>query len=464
MHPKSKNNDNRNRLSDGDGGEGPREDHLAGYRAVVGLDWADNKHDICLLDLSSNRSEQITVKHEVDALVEFINRLRAEFVSSEGGADHGASEGKVAIVIEQKRGAMINFLLGLDFIEIFPIDPAKLSSFRKAIYPSGRKNDVIDSELAVEYFVKHGRHLGNPWKPDTSEMRELGFLTEDRRELIDERTKCVQRLGAALKQYYPLALELFEDLGSDLTCRFLKKWPSFEALRRARKDTVRRFFYANNSRSGKKIEQRLEAIGKAKALTGDQAVIAAMSRRVKVLAEEILLKNPAIKAYQKRIAELYNQATDAFIYESLPGAGEALEPRLMVVFGTDRTRYEAPGNITEYTGVAPVTQESGESKKTKHKNRKVKFRRGAPTFQRQTMVEFAGSSVRYCPWANAYYRLKESQGQKRQTILRGLAIKWTRIIFRCWRNNEPYDEQRYIAALKKKGSPLWGIMQETAIP
>lgn len=426
---------------------------LHGYGYIVGIDWADSKHDICLVDLRSQTSEQFVLKHQVADLSAFVERLRSK--SQEGG--------RVAVVIDQKRGALINFLLDLEFIDIFPLHTNKLDLFRQAIYPSGRKNDVIDSELFVEYFLKHGHHLGDPLKLDKAEVRELGFLLEDRRSIVDERTKCVQQIGAALKQYYPLALELFDDLSSSMACRFLEKWPTFESLKRARETTLRNFFYGNNSRSTKKIEERIQAIKEAQSLTSDPAVINASSRKVSRLAKEILTKNPDILAYNKRIKELYKMQEEAKIFESLPGAGEVMEPRLMAVFGTDRERFETAQNVTEYTGVAPVTRESGFSRKSQRKTRVVNFRIGAPKFLRQSLVEYAGSSVQYCPWAKAYYAMKQDQGQKRQTILRGLAIKWVRVIFECWKRNQPYSEERYIEALKRSGSPICAQMEKMGI-
>ena len=86
--------------------------------------------------------------------------------------------------------------------------------------------------------------------------------------------------------------------------------------------------------------------------------------------------------------------------------------------------------------------------------------RGAPTFIRQTFVEFAKHSTRNCDWAKAFYQIKEEEGQPCQTILRALALKWTRILFRCWKNGESYDEQKYLQSLQRRGSPVWKRLQQ----
>jgi hypothetical protein len=35
-----------------------------------------------------------------------------------------------------------------------------------------------------------------------------------------------------------------------------------------------------------------------------------------------------------------------------------------------------------------------------------------------------------------------------------LAYKWIRIIFRCWKDGKPYDEEVYLNSLRRRGSQL----------
>jgi hypothetical protein len=78
-------------------------------------------------------------------------------------------------------------------------------------------------------------------------------------------------------------------------------------------------------------------------------------------------------------------------------------------------------------------------------------------------VEWAGLSVRYSFWAKAYYRQQEAKGKPHNTIIRSLAFKWIRILFRCWKTYTLYDESTYLTALKSKGSPLLKFAVESKL-
>jgi transposase len=147
------------------------------------------------------------------------------------------------------------------------------------------------------------------------------------------------------------------------------------------------------------------------------------------------------------IAAAFAAHPEAHLYAALPGAGPALAPRLLVAFGTDRTRYPAAASLQKYSGIAPVKEQSG-------RQVWVHWRWNAPKFLRQTFVEWAGQTIPKCAWAKAYYLQQKRAGKRHQTILRGLAFKWIRILWRCWQDHIPYDESRYINSLTHQNSPL----------
>jgi transposase len=151
------------------------------------------------------------------------------------------------------------------------------------------------------------------------------------------------------------------------------------------------------------------------------------------------------------------QHPDAAIFTSFPGAGEALAPRLLAAFGSDRQRLSTPAAMQNFSGVAPVTKRSGRSKI-------VHRRYACPKFLRQTFHEFAAYSVLKSPWAKAYYRLRRAQGQRHHAAVRSLAYKWIRILFRCWKDRIPYDEARYLTALQKRSAPLLQHLDMSAAP
>ncbi len=99
------------------------------------------------------------------------------------------------------------------------------------------------------------------------------------------------------------------------------------------------------------------------------------------------------------------------------------------------------------SGIAPVTEMSGQ-KRFGH------WRFACPKFIRQTFQEFADHSRRWCRWAKTYYELQLDRGKSHNAAVRALAYKWIRILFRCWKNRQPYQDDTYIQSLSKHGSAV----------
>jgi transposase len=160
-----------------------------------------------------------------------------------------------------------------------------------------------------------------------------------------------------------------------------------------------------------------------------------------------------IKQYEKQIAEVFAQHPDREIFSSLPGAGPVLAPRLLASMGSERERFDSAKNLQRYTGIAPVTKQSG---KTHHVHRRYL----CPKFERQSFHEFADQSILACRWAAAFYLDQRTKGKPHHTAVRALAFKWQRIIWRCWMSRTPYKEQTYEAALRKRGSKCLGLFDK----
>lgn len=424
------------------------------YAAVIGIDWADRKHDLATVPLSVTQQparppELSILEHKTEALIEWISSVQERF-----------SGGRIAIAIEQRKGALIHFLSGFDFIDLYPIEPLSLNSYRKALYPSGAQSDPVDAALLAEFLLKHQDRL-RCYRPQSAPVRQCAQYCEHRRRFVDERAQALQCLKASLKLYFPLALELFADLSTDLVRAFLGRWSTLEQLQRANPATLRSFFYRHGSRSKKVITRRLELIAAARPLTSDPGVIEPQRLRVKCLLEQIGTLSRSIAAYEERIEGLIQLLDCDGVFASLPGAGACLVPRLAVLFGQDRSRFESAAEVQMLTGTAPVTRQSG-------KKKLVSMRWACSTFQRQSLVEYALSSLRFSQWARAFYasHMPEDPNADKPTytVLRKLAFKWLRIIYRCWQTRTPYDESRYLESLRRSGSPLWRHLQQANAP
>jgi transposase len=414
------------------------------YAVLVGLDWADEKHDVCWLETDTGQIHTRQLEHCGEAIEEWVGELMA---SHPGG--------RIAVCLEQSRGAVVYALMRYAAVDLFPVNPLTLAKFRSAFSPSGSKDDPSDARLLLELLERHADRL-RVWHPDTAPTRLLRSLCEDRRRVVDRRKDLCNSLRARLKEYYPQALALLSvNLFDELSCAFLMKWPRFEAAAAARPDTLRRFYHAMGSRSETLIARRLAHLARSTVLCTDEAVVEAAIFWVRMLIPQIRTLNRAITQYDKRIAELFAAHPDHQIFASFPGAGRHLAPRLLSSFGTDRTRFVDAREVATYFGTAPVIERSG-------KRCLVRWRWSCPTFLRQSLVEFAGKSIGFSSWARLYYQRQRQRGKSHHVAVRALANKWIHILFRCWQQGVPYDETTYLAALQRHGSWIAAELPQAA--
>lgn len=169
---------------------------------------------------------------------------------------------------------------------------------------------------------------------------------------------------------------------------------------------------------------------------------------------KVILKQLA--EFNQQIAALFESLPDAGLFQALPGAGPHLAPRLLVAFGENRSRFSSAQAFMSYIGIAPVKEESG-------KKCWVHWRWSCPIFLRQTFVEWVDQARRYSNWSQAFYLQQKQMGKSHPKAIRALAYKWGRILWRCWQDSIPYDEEKYLAALRRNKSPptkLLGINQQ----
>jgi transposase len=254
------------------------------------------------------------------------------------------------------------------------------------------------------------------------------------------------QINSELKTYFPLALQILDNETSTvLAADLLLQWPCLEAIQKQSEHKLRKFFYGHNCRGEARMLERLAAIKQAKALTCDLAVIEPAALKTQMLAEQLKSLLSYIACYEKQIAQLFGSHPDRFLFDNLPGAGAALAPRLLTAFGSDRSRFESAESFSSLTGIAPIRIASG-------KRATVHFRHACPKFLRQSLHEFAACSMRYCDWAKAFYDAQIAHGKTHHVAVRALAFKWIRILFSCWKKRIPYNPERYLCELKKRGS------------
>jgi transposase len=381
-----------------------------------------------------------------EEIAEWIAALRCQFPGQQ-----------IAVAIEQSRGAVVYALMQYDFLTLFPVNPVMVAKFRQAFTHSRAKDDPTDAELLVDLLLCHRDKL-RAWKPDGEATRRLQILAEHRRKAVNLRSQLTNRLLSLLKVYFPQAVELCGSyLFYPVACDFLAAWPTLEAAKSARKETIRKFYYAHNIRRPETIEQRLTLIAEAQHLTTDAAVIETHALAAAMIVGQLRSLHKFLLKYDQQIAQTFRSHDDAGIFSSFPGAAEAMAPRLLAAFGSDREHFGSAAEMQKFSGVAPVTERSGQSQW-------VHRRWSAPKFVLQTFHEYANISIRYSVWARALYEHLRSKGKGHHTAIRAVAFKWIRVMFRCWQDRVPYDEIAYIKTLQKRGSYLFARIADTQLP
>ena len=336
---------------------------LSQFTTIIGMDWADKKHDVCVQATETRQRKSYQIQHKADKIDEWARSLYRRY------------GGPIAVALELSKGPIVSALQKYDFFVIFPIDPTTLTNYRKAFTPSGAKDDPTDAELALDLLLCHPNRF-QALKPQSVEMRTLMTL----------------------------------------------------------------------------VEQRATAIKAAMPLTTGEAVIVPYRLQVLTLVAQLEVALASIRRYDDEIASLAPQHTDYGLFDCLPGAGPSLAPRLLVAFGEQRERFTSAAEVQKYSGIAPVTQRSGQTTW-------IHWRWQCPTFLRQTFVEWAAQTINKSYWAGLYYYQQRAKGCSHQAAVRALAFKWIRILYRCWVTSTPYDEAKYLKALQERGSPLLKIAE-----
>ncbi len=409
------------------------------FGAYIGLDWADRTHVISLRGTDSGKVEHYQLVHKPEVLAEWVSDLQRRFPGQ-----------RVAVALEQARGAVVHALMGYDFLVLYPVNPKTLAKYREAFSPSGAKDDPTDADLLLELVTLHRDKL-RAWLPDDELTRTITLLVEYRRQLVATQTSLSNRLTSLLKLYYPQALAWAGELTTVQACDFLQRWPTLAQVQQAAPAKLRQFYLAHGCRKADVIEQRLQEIKLAQPLTRDGAVITASVLMVQATTTQLRPLMEAIARMEKQIAELFRQHADHELFSSFPGAGPVLAPRLLAALGADRGRFAAATEVQQLSGIAPVMERSG-------KTCWVHRRWACPKFVRQSFHEFAGQSIRWSTWARAFYDQQRQRGNGHHAAVRSLAYRWIRIIFRCWQMRVPYCEETYCRALQRRQSPLARVL------
>jgi transposase len=393
-------------------------------RLLVGDDWAEDHHDIEVMD----EAGKVVAKRRLPEGVAGIAQLH-ELIGLHLGEDADAAE--VVVGIETDRGPWVAALIAAGY-RVFPVNPLQASRYRERHGVSGAKSDGGDAHMLAD-MVRTDSHQLRPAAGDSAAAEGIKVLARTHKTLIWERTRAVQRLRHQLREYFPAALEAFEDLDAPDTLELLAR--AAEPARAARLTRAQVSAALKRARR-RNIKDKTDVI--LAALRGEhlgqpEALTAAYAATVRALIAVIATLNDQVKVLEGQVEENFGRHPDAEIYRSQPGMGAILGARVLGEFGDDPYRYADGKARRNYAATSPITRASGKKKivaaRFVHNDRLV-----------DALNAQAFASLRASPGARAFYDGLRARGIEHNDALRRLANRLVGILHGCLKTRTLYNE------------------------
>lgn len=397
----------------------------------AGLDWATDHHDVVIVDRTGLIVEQFGFTHDASGWELFRDKTKAF-------AD-------LVVAIETSRGVAVEQLLQSG-CTVYPVNPKSAKAYRQRKAPSGAKSDLLDAWSLAEAL----RVDGQQWKALAIQdpiLQELRLLCRDEVALIEQRTALIVQLQQALTEYYPVALEAFDDWTAESAWNFIQAFPTSQALTQAGRRRWEKFLHTHGLYRPQTYEKRLSLFAKAQQFCGTEPVSRAKSRLALALVATLKTVEKQLREYRQAIEQLFDSHPDKDLFGSLPGAGPKLAPRLLSELGSDRNVFESPQGLQCLAGTAPVSFQSGQISK-------VYIRRHCDKHLRNAIHLLSNLSRSQAPWAQQYYQAHRERGQSHACALRCLGQRWLKILWKMWQTRSAYDPDLHARNQQKHGSWL----------
>jgi transposase len=393
-------------------------------RLFVGDDWAEDHHDVEVMDGAGRRLARARLPEGVAGMA----RLHAMIGELVGEEVDGA---EVLVGIETDRGPWVAALVAAGYT-VYAVNPLQAARFRDRLGVSGAKSDAGDAHVVADMVRTHAHEL-RPVAGDSAEVEAVKVVARTHKTLIWERTRHTQRLRHALRDYFPAALVAFADLDAVDTLELLAKAPTpakaarltlaqiSAALKRARRRDI----------AGK--AELVQAALRAEHLGLPEVLTSAYATSVTALIAVLTVLDTQVKAMQGQVEAHFGRHPAAEIVLSQPGLGPVLGARVLAEFGDDPTRYATAKARRNYAGTSPITRASGRKKvvlaRFVHNDRLV-----------DALLTQASTALRVSPGARAYYDKQRARGSGYNAALRQLANRLVGILHGCLKHGTHYDE------------------------
>ncbi len=394
----------------------------------VGDDWAEDHHDIELMDASGRRLAKARLPEGMAGMVR-LHTMIGQALGDDIDAEDAAT--RVKIGIETDRGPWVQALVAAGYT-VYPVNPLQAARYRERLALSGAKSDAADAHMLAD-MVRTDSHQLRPIAGDSPEAEAVKVVTRMHKTLIWERTRAGQRLRHALREYFPAALEAFEDLDAGDTLELLTKAPD--------PTTAARLSISQISAALKRARRRdiptkaaaIQAALRTEQLGQPAVVTAAYAATARALVALLGTLNEQVKALQGQVEAHFGRHPDAEIILSQPGLGKILGARVLAEFGDDHDRYTSAKARKNYAATSPITRASGKKKTVMarfvHNDRLV-----------DALMTQAFTALSNSPGARAYYDQQRARGVSHNAALRQLANRLVGILHGCLKTGTLYDE------------------------
>ena len=393
-------------------------------RLFAGDDWAEDHHDVEVMDEAGKVLARRRLPEGAAGMTQ-MHALIGRFLPED------ADDAEVVIGIETDRGPWVAALVAAGYT-VYPVNPLQASRYRERHGVSGAKSDGGDAHMLAD-MVRTDSHQLRPAAGDTPEAGAVKVTARMHKTMIWERTRAVQRLRHQLREYFPAALDAFEDLDAADTLELLGKAPDPS---RAAKLTRAQVSAALKRARRRNIPDKATAI--LTALRGGQlgqppALTVAYAATARALIAVIVTLNEQVKTLQGQVEENFGRHPDAEIYRSQPGMGAVLGARVLGEFGDAPHRYTDGKARRNYAATSPITRASGKKKvvaaRFVHNGRLV-----------DALNAQAFASLNASPGARAFYDGLRARGIEHNDALRRLANRLVGILHGCLKTRTLYDE------------------------
>ncbi len=399
----------------------------------IGDDWAEDHHDVELVDDAGRRLARARLPEGLEG----ITRLHA-LVAEHGAAAWGdlppeEVAAQVVIGIETDRGPWVTALRAAGY-QVFAINPLSAARYRQRHCTSGAKSDAGDAHVLAE-IVRLDRDHHRVVAGDSDLADAVKLLARAHQTAVWERTRHVLRLRSTLREYFPSAIEAFEDLAAQDAVKFLERAPDPGRAAKLSRSQLMVLLRAARRHHVEAKADVLLAVLRAPALRQQPTLEGAYASVVAGQISIITALNEQIAQLQKVVAEHFGRHPAADIYLSQPGFGVVLAARALGEFGDDSSRFTDAKARKNYSGQSPITRASG--KKTVVLARYAGNRRLGTALLLQAFAALGAS-----PGARAYYDALRGRNIGHHAALRQLANRLVGILHGCLKTGTAYSEEK----------------------